>query len=139
MLGGDAVGVPFRVFYYESWKNHYHVKPPWLVKDFVALAAALKVSESEQVARGAFTAYLASTDPFYEGHSPTKFLKSIGRWTVRSRPRSMHRDKMRDDGPYAERTKALQVIHAEVDRDATIPKAEKRNEAARRFRERFPV
>jgi hypothetical protein len=48
----------------------------------VSLAAALKISESEQIARAAWRAYLASTDPFYTGHSPRKFLQSIDRWTV---------------------------------------------------------
>jgi hypothetical protein len=138
MLGGDENGQPFKDWAFEEWRSKYSVKPPWLTKQFVALAGALKVSESEEVARAAWSSYLASTDPFYEGHPPTKFLQSIDRWTVKAKPRNLHRDKMRDDDPWAQRTKALQRIYAEVHADPSIHELDKRSECSRRFREEFP-
>ncbi len=97
MIGGDPNGVPFHQFCHQEWRDKYGIKPPWLVKDYASLARALKVSASEEIARAAWRAYLASTDPFYQGHSPTKFVHSIDRWMVRVIPKPAPKSKITDE------------------------------------------
>ena len=135
MIGGDSNGVPFHTFCFEEWKSKYGTKPPWLKVDYIELAKARTTFESEDIARAAWQKFLASDDPFYAGHEPRKFLSSLGRWVPKQR---LRRDKMRDDGPWAERTAALVELHRQVNADDSIPEAGKRDEVSRRFRERFP-
>lgn len=137
MLGGDANGVTFRDFCWESWKSLYGTSPPWGNKEFAQLHEARQRIDTEQLAREAWSKFMASTDPFHEGHSPGKFLYSLSEMTaraVKAIPRE-RRDKMTEDA----KTLALRRIYAEVNEDVSIPEAEKQNEASRRYREEFPT
>ena len=136
-MGGDSNGVPFHTFCWEEWKAKYGTSPPWGTREFVNLVEARKRIDTEQVARDAWTKYLASTDEFYAGHEPGKFLSSLSRWVAKSVPRQ-RRDKMREDGPWAERTNFLIQLHKEVNADDSIHELKKRDEVSRRFKERFP-
>jgi hypothetical protein len=131
MLGGDEAGWPFKDWAYQLWFDKYRVKPPWLTADYVSLSKALKISESEAVARAAWKAYLASDDDFYQGHSPRKFLYSIDRWTVKAVPKPERKETF----PGAARAAAMARVVAEVSRDESIPESEKRAEMSRRWRE----
>lgn len=139
MLHGDPNGLPFKDWAWEEWRDKYGVKAPWLGKDFVVMANALKALGDEATARAAWTAFLASDDLFYQGHEPGKFLASLSRWAAKTKPKSARRDKMHEDPKWAERKAALLQIYREVAADASIPETEKRDECSRRFRERFPA
>jgi len=140
MLGGDQTGIPFRVFCWEEWKAKYRTSPPWGKKEFAQLHEARARIDTEQLAQEAWTKFMASTDSFHEGHSPGQFLYSLSKMTARAAQAAtrMHRDGMRADPGYAERTKALQRIYAEVYKDDSIHEMDKRSECSRRFREEFP-
>jgi hypothetical protein len=135
-MGGDETGVPWKDWAWQCWNDRYGTKAPWLAKDFVILAKALSAFEDEATARAAWTAFLASEDPFYAGHEPGKFLASLGRW-IPKQPRQ-RRDPMNESDDYKRRAAALVRIHREVAVDEAIPSDGKRTEVSRRFREEFP-
>ena len=137
MLGGDENGVLFKDFAWESWKDRYGTSPPWGPKEFKILHEARHRIDTEQVARDAWAKYLNSTDEFYTGHEPGKFLSSLSRWVARSVPR-MRRDKMQPDDIWKQKADALIRLHGEVRADSTIPESEHQNEVSRRFRLQFP-
>ena len=137
-MGGDSNGVPFKDFAWEEWKAKYGTSPPWGKVEFIILAEARHRIDTEELARTAWTKFLASPVPFFAGHEPKKFLASLSQWVAASVPR-LRRDKMQEDGPWADRTAALVELHRSVNADDSIPEAGKRNEISRRFRERFPI
>ena len=136
MLAGDPIGVPFNDWAFIEWGEKYGTKAPWGKVEFIALATALSRFESETIARGAWTNYLACDDPFYRGHSPRLFLASLGRWTPKV-PRA-RRDKMQPDDIWKQKADALVRLHKEVNEDESIPELRKRDEVSRRFKEEFP-
>lgn len=131
-LGGDAAGVLFPVWAWEEWKSRYGTSPPWGKKEMAQLHEARQRLDTEQLAREAWMAFLTSTDPFYEGHEPGKFLSSLSRWTGRVAKKASKRPNA---FPGAARAAAMARIVAEVSRDATIPLDQKRAEMSRRWKE----
>ena len=128
MLGGDEWGVPFKDFCFETWKQRYGLKPSWLQKQYVSLSRALKACQDESEARAAWRAYLASEDPFYEAHPPSKFFPSLDRWRVRVQPKKVERVPSPEE-------LFLRELHVEHKHLPDSP--EKRAEISSRFRERF--
>ena len=139
MLGGDENGVLFKDWAWEEWKAKYGTSPPWSKKEFAQLADARHRIDTEQVAREAWTKFLASTDEFYAGHEPGKFLYSLSRWVAGVAAKRPRRDKMQEDGPWADRTACLVELYRKVNADDSISEAKKRDEVSRRFREQFPT
>ena len=138
LIGGDGNGVLFKDFCWEEWKAKYGTSPPWRNKEFAQLADARHRIDTEQVARDAWTKFLADPEPFYAGHEPGKFLSSLSRWVAKSVPRQ-RRDKMQMDDKWSERTNYLVQLHKEVNADDSIHELKKRDEVSRRFKERFPA
>ena len=141
MIHGDENGVQFKDFCWEEWKAKYSTSPPWGKAEFVVLHEARQRLDTEDLARAAWTKFLASTDPFHEGHSPKKFLYSLSQMTARAlrgMPPRERRDKIQDDGPWADRTAYLIQLHKEVNADDSIHELKKRDEVSRRFKARFP-
>ncbi len=133
MIHGDSNGVPFHVFCHDEWRDKHGDKPPWLAKDYTQLATALKALGGEEKARAAWRMFLASTDPFYEGHPPGKFLASMSRWVAKAKPQRQVEGEAVSAA--LKRAGLMAKIYAEVDRDPSIHEAEKKNEASRRCRE----
>jgi len=126
MLGGDPNGLPFKDWAFETWREKYGTKPPWIPKDYAMLANALKAYGGEEYARAAWRAFLASEEPFYAGHEPRKFLASMGRWSQPAKPQ-----KQVGKDIYSERLKIMQA----VDRDPQFTtEQQRRDEYARRAR-----
>ena len=135
MLHGDSNGPAFKDWAWQEWNDKYGLEAPWLVKDFVSLASALKALKGDEpVARAAWSLYLADNDPFYLGHSPAKFLSSLARWTVKAAKRTSV-VKRSESFPGAARAAEMVRILREVEADASIPQPMKRDEAAKRWRE----
>lgn len=142
MLNGDANGVQFKDFCFESWREKHGSKPPWGPKDYVLLANAHKRFEDEESSRRAWTAFLATDEPFLAGHDPGKFMLTISRWASILKPRLRRRDKMQIDDEWKAKGAALEVIYKAVYSEVEWKgksETEKRWECSRRFRERFPA
>ena len=136
-MGGDSNGVAWKDFCWEEWKAKYGTSPPWGKIEFIVLAETRHRIDTEDLARAAWTKFLASPNPFFQGHEPKKFLASLSQWVAAAVPR-LRRDKMQEDPAYAGRAEALIRIHAEVAKDDSIPSSEKQNVCSRRFKEMFP-
>jgi len=131
MIHGDETAVPFKDWAFEEWRTKYGVKPPWGKREYTNLAAARSRFDTEELARAAWSTYLKNSEPFYEGHGPGKFLYDLGKWTAKV-PK---RPQKQVEGEAVVRAQRMAKIYAEVERDASIPEAEKKNEASRRWKE----
>jgi hypothetical protein len=129
MNGGDSNGWPFKDWAFEQWRAKYGTKPPWGKVDFIKLSTARERFDTEDLARAAWDAYLASTDEFYAGHDPGHFLSSLSRWVAKA-PKAPVRHSDADEARYAEMRRILR----EVERDPSIPEDKKRVEAAKRWK-----
>ena len=127
MLGGDAVGVSFKDWAFEQWREKYGTKPPWGKVEYISLATALERLDTEDEARAAWDAYLACDEPFYQGHAPRLFLRDLGKWVGRyKRPKPVEQED-------PVRARMLKIL-LEVERDPSIPEDKKRLEAAKRWK-----
>lgn len=132
MIHGDENGVRWKDWVWEEWKAKYGTSPPWGKKEFSQLADARQRLDTEELARDAWRLFLASTDPFYEGHEPGKFLSSLTRWTGKAAKTPPRRH---NSFPGAARAAAMARIVAEVSKDDTIPVEQKRAEMSKRWKE----
>ncbi len=134
MLGGDSNGVPFHVFCHDEWRDKYGDKPPWLAKDYTQLATALKALGGEEKARAAWRMFLASTDQFYEGHPPGKFLGSLSRWVAKA-PKPQKQVEGEAVSAALRRAGLMAKIYAEVEKDNSIPPDQKIAERSKRWKQ----
>ena len=133
VMGGDPNGVPFKDWAWSEWRDKYGTSPPWRNKEFAQLADARSRLDTEQLAREAWMMFLASNEPFHEGHSPGQFLYSLSKMTARA-VKAIPKPKQAATFPGAERAAKMVEILREVEADATIPQAMKRDEMAKRWK-----
>ena len=133
LIGGDPNGVPFKDWAWSEWRDKYGTSPPWRNKEFAQLADARSRLDTEQLAREAWMMFLASNEPFHEGHSPGQFLYSLSKMTARA-VKAIPKPKQAATFPGAERAAKMVEILREVEADATIPGPMKRDEMARRWK-----
>jgi len=133
MIGGDPNGVPFHVWAFEEWKAAHGFDPPWGKVEYIKLATAFKRFAHPDYARDAWTAFLADSDPYSEGHPPGLFLSQLAKWQVKANKRQA-KPKKNETFPGAARAAEMVRIRMEVERDASIPEGSKRDEMARRWK-----
>lgn len=83
----------------DLWLERYDRKTlPWGEPDHKALKTAH--ARDPDGFLPAWMAYLADEDPFYEGHSPRKFISDLSKWLARGKPkREMSMlDRFKKDG-----------------------------------------
>ena len=131
MLGGDENGIPFKDFCFEEWRAKYGVKPPWMKKDYMILAAALKTLGDEAQARSCWKSFLQNKDPFNFGHSPGKFVFNLSMWAAVAPKPPQPKSKSRND----ELLDRMAQAQAEVWKNDGIPLAMKRTAAKQKWEE----
>ena len=132
-MGGDSNGVPFHVWAFEEWRESHGFDPPWGKVEYIKLATAFKRFAHPDYARAAWTAFLADSDPYSEGHPPGLFLSQLAKWQVKANKRKP-REKKAETFPGAERAAKMVAILKEVEADDTIPATMKRDEMAKRWK-----
>jgi hypothetical protein len=133
-IEGSVSDLLFKDWAWEEWKAKYRTSPPWGKKEFTQLYEAQQRIDTEDLARDAWKLFLASEDPFIKGHSPSGFLFKLSEFVSEAAKQASPKRKY-DDHPQSARLNEMARILAEIEMDDSIPESEKRNEAAKRWKE----
>jgi hypothetical protein len=128
------MGVLFKDFCWQEWKDKYSTSPPWGKKEFAQLAEARARLDTEDLARSAWASFMQSTDSFHEGHSPGQFLFSLSKMTARA-VKAIPKKQLQGEA-VSQAMEARRKIMMEVRADPKLTtELQRRDEYARRARE----